>query len=249
MLTSAQNPRIKLVQTLLARARSRRKQGLVVLEGQRLVQDALDQGHRPQFILHTTAVRPPRHSQALLVDPALMRRLSDTHRPQGLLAIFPMPYAGLPADPQLLLILDGIRDPGNLGTILRAAAAAGADAALLAPGCVDPWNPKTLRAGMGAHFRIPLAECDLSQILQRTQQLPVILADSHGERRYDEFDWTKPCALVIGGEARGADEPLRQLAQQRLRIPMAAADYSLNAAVAAGILLFEARRQRQAARA
>lgn len=244
MLTSANNPRVRLVQTLLARARSRRKQGLVVLEGQRLVHDALGQGQRPAFILHTPAVEPPPHTQAIAIDPALMRRISDTRQPQGLLAVFPMPQGALPAEAHLLLILDGIRDPGNLGTILRAAAAAGADAVLLAPGCVDLWSPKTLRAGMGAHFRVPVAECAMAEIVQRTQRMSVVLADSRGERRHDELDWTRPCALVIGGEARGADEPLRQLARERVRIPMAAEDYSLNAAMAAAVLLFEARRRR-----
>lgn len=244
MLTSAQNPRIKLVQTLLSRARSRRKQGLVVLEGLRLVEDALSQGQRPEFILHTPAVTPPRGALALAIDPMLMRHVSDTRQPQGLLAVFPMPQPALPASPHLLLILDGIRDPGNLGTILRAAAAAGADAVLLAPGCVDAWNPRTLRAGMGAHFRAPLAECDLAQITQHTADLPVILSDSNGAHSYVDYDWTRPCALVIGGEARGADEPLRQLAQASVRIPMATSDYSLNAAMAASVLLFEAQRQR-----
>ena len=244
MLTSAQNPRIKLVQTLLGRARSRRKQGLVVLEGLRLVADAISQGHRPEFVLHTATITPPGGTEAIAIDPSLMRHISDTQQPQGLLAVFPMPQAELPASAELLLILDGIRDPGNLGTILRAAAAAGADGVLLAPGCVDVWNPKTLRAGMGAHFRVPLAECDLAQLEQHAAQLPLILADSDGEQPYDAFDWTTPCALVIGGEARGADEPLRQLAQASVRIPMASADYSLNAAMATSVLLFEAQRQR-----
>ena len=109
---------------------------------------------------------------------------------------------------------------------------------------MDVWNPKTLRAGMGAHFRVPVAECDLAELEQRAAQLPLILADSDGEQPYDAFDWTTPCALVIGGEARGADEPLRQLAQASVRIPMASADYSLNAAMATSVLLFEAQRQR-----
>ena len=122
MLTSAQNPRIKLVQTLLGRARSRRKQGLVVLEGLRLVADAISQGHRPEFVLHTATITPPGGTEAIAIDPALMRHISDTQQPQGLLAVFPMPQAELPASAELLLILDGIRDPGNLGTILRAAA-------------------------------------------------------------------------------------------------------------------------------
>ena len=128
---------------------------------------------------------------------------------------------------------DAIRDPGNLGTILRAAAASGTQAVLLSPDCVDAWNPKVLRAGMGAHFRVPLATLEWAQIAAYCAALPVYLADSTGDLRYDQANWRAAWGLIIGGEAHGAGEQAAQIAQARVMIPMAAQTESLNAAMAA----------------
>jgi TrmH family RNA methyltransferase len=145
-----------------------------------------------------------------------------------------------------VLILDGLRDPGNLGTILRTAAAAGIDAVLLAPGSVDPYNDKALRAGMGAHFRIPVVSQKWDEIAATCAGLSVYLADMHGDVAYDAADWSNGWALIIGGEAHGASEAAAALATAgagRVYIPMAAATESLNAASAAAVILFEAARQ------
>ncbi|MBZ0303815.1 MAG: RNA methyltransferase, partial [Anaerolineae bacterium] len=140
--------------------------------------------------------------------------------------------------------LDALRDPGNLGTMLRTAGAAGVQAVLLSPDCADPYNPKVLRAGMGAHFRIPLATLDWPQIATICAPLRVYLADSAGGVRYDQADWSAPWALLIGSEAHGAGTQALDLAAARIFIPMSAATESVNAAMAASVILFEALRQR-----
>ena len=222
---------------------------MIVLEGARLVQDALAQGHTPEFIFYTpdteTAL-PAGRFEAEPVSPEIMRHISDTQQPQGIMGVFPLPKMALPRPAQRVLILDAIRDPGNLGTILRAAAASGIQAVLLSPDCVDAYNPKVLRAGMGAHFRIPLAALDWPEMTAYCASLPVYLADSTGDLRYDQVDWRADWGLIIGGEAHGAGEQAGQLATARIYIPMHAETESLNAAMAASVILFEAQRRRNA---
>ncbi len=248
MITSTANARVRLAWALQTQPRTRRREGRVALEGLRLVRDALAGGHQPDYLLYTpgsaeidalAAAIPT----ALAVSDSVMRHISDTQQPQGIVGVFPTPAAPLPARPARALVLDALRDPGNLGTILRAAAAAGVDAALLAPGCVDPFNPKVLRAGMGAHFRVPLAELPWAEIATYCAALTVYLADARASLRHDQADWTRPWALIVGGEAGGAGREAAKLARARIAIPMAGATESLNAAVAAAVVLFEARRQ------
>lgn len=248
MITSTANARVRLAWALQTQPRTRRREGRVALEGLRLVRDALAGGHQPDYLLYTPgsaeidalAAAVP---AALAVSDSVMRHISDTQQPQGIVGVFPTPAAPLPARPARALVLDALRDPGNLGTILRAAAAAGVDAALLAPGCVDPFNPKVLRAGMGAHFRVPLAELPWAEIAAYCAALTVYLADARASLRHDQADWTRPWALIVGGEAGGAGREAAKLARARIAIPMAGATESLNAAVAAAVVLFEARRQ------
>jgi TrmH family RNA methyltransferase len=253
MITSTQNEKVKLVHALQREAKTRRKTGRIVLEGVRLVNDALQSGQQPDFILYT----PYQHihslsldmlqERAVLVSDEVMRYVGDTQQPQGVIGVFPMPRAELPPDPQRILILDSIRDPGNMGTILRTAAAAGVQAVLLSPTCVDPYNPKVLRGGMGAHFRISVLETNWDTIRKYCYNTQIILADSQGEQQYDRVDWSKPWSLIVGGEADGAGEDALALAHRHIYIPMAGETESLNAAVAASIILFEARRQTTAA--
>lgn len=251
MITSLHNEKVKLAKALQSAAKTRRKEGKIVLEGVRLVRDALLAGYTPDFVLALENFRDSQISALLrsmnvtpmVVDNAVLAHVSETQQPQGIVAVFPMPLTPLPKQPERVLILDSLRDPGNLGTILRTAAAAGVQAVLLSPTCVDPYNPKALRAGMGAHFRVSLAEMNWEQITATCQHSAVYIADGGGEARYDAVDWRRAWALIIGGEARGAGEAAQQLAKTRIRIPMAAETESLNAAVAAGVILFEAARQ------
>ncbi|NWG16743.1 MAG: RNA methyltransferase [Chloroflexi bacterium] len=249
MITSLQNEKVKLARALQDQARTRRKEGRIVLEGLRLVRDALQSGQLPDFILYnpdTAAIEPLRDLGAALypVSAEVMRHASNTQQPQGILGVFPLPAPVLPSLPERLLILDSLRDPGNLGTILRTAAAAGMDAVLLSPTCADPYNPKALRGGMGAHFRVPIIKAGWETITTACRGLTVYLADSAGQIGYHQADWTADWALIIGGEARGAGDEAMRLAHARISIPMAAATESLNAAAAAAVILFEAARQR-----
>jgi TrmH family RNA methyltransferase len=248
MITSLQNDRVKLAYGLLTGSKSRRKAGKIALEGARLIRDAVEAGYLPDFILYDPDAVDPTSlglDAELLLDasPEIIRHISGTETPQGMVAVFPFPTPSLPSAPGRILVLDAISDPGNLGTILRTAAAAGADVVLLAPGCVDPYNDKALRGGMGAHFRIPVINQSWDKITATCDGAAVFLADMKGDQAYDAADWSGRWALIIGSEAHGASEQAKALAHSRIYIPMAAATESINAASAAAAILFEAARQ------
>ena len=150
----------------------------------------------------------------------------------------------------LLLVLDELADPGNLGTILRSALAADVDEVLLTRRCVDPYHPKVVRAASGAHFHQPIAaQQSWEQIAQRLAGAPktaqVLLAEANAQRPYYETDLTQRTALIIGNEAHGPSAEARRLATERVSIPMWNGVESLNAAIAASLLLFEATRQQR----
>ncbi len=252
MITSLQNDRVKLAHGLLTGGKSRRKLGKVALEGVRLINDALEAGYLPDFVLYDpdavaiTALTVSVDADVLLdVSPEIIRHITATEHPQGIIGVFPLPTPNVPRSPQHVLILDAISDPGNLGTILRSAAAAGVDLVLLAPGCVDPYNDKVLRGGMGAHFRIPVINQSWEKITETCNGLNISLAEMSGDLAYNAADWSGTWALIVGSEAHGASEQATALAHQRVHIPMAAATESLNAAIAAAVILFEAARQRR----
>jgi len=257
MITSLKNDRVRLVRALQERRRVRQRERRFVLEGVRLCQEAAHARARPHFVLYTARVQEDPKGRALLtawqeagvpceeVSEEVMAACSDMETPQGLLAVVPIPDLPLPTHPTLVLILDRLRDPGNLGTILRTALAAGVEGVLLAPGTVDATNPKAVRAGMGAHFRLPMAAMDWDEIARAVAGCRVYLADAQGSVPYTDADWTGRVALIVGGEAAGAGSRAHALAEATVAIPMAAGVESLNAAVAAGVLLFEAARQRR----
>jgi TrmH family RNA methyltransferase len=258
MITSIHNPTVQSVRKLLAHSKERREQGAFVIEGVRLAEEALNASWEVRLVLFTDQL-DPRGQDVIAgfnspgisveqVSSGVMNAISDTETPQGILAVLPIKPLAIPASPNFVLILDGIRDPGNLGTIVRTAAAAGVQGALLAPGCVDAWSPKVVRAGMGAHFHLPiltLAWSELTDILsQELSNLRVFLADSGGGTPYSQADFRSPLALIVGGEAAGAGNKSLSLAGTKVHIPMPGGSESLNAAVAASILLFEVQRQR-----
>ncbi|MCS6870886.1 MAG: RNA methyltransferase [Anaerolineae bacterium] len=256
LITSLHNPRVKLVRALQTQSKARRAEKRLVLEGTRLIADALAADVQPDFILYSESfAHNPSTSQLLTqlraldvpciaVTEAVMAHMAQTQAPQGILAVVPLPELPFPSSPTLLLALDGVSEAGNLGTLLRSAAAAGADGVLMLPNCVDPFNPKALRSGMGAHFRLPLKHSTWQQIAADFPNLPFYLADASATVPYYTVNWRHPAALIIGGEAHGATDAARRHASQAISIPMANATESLNAAVAAAVILFEARRQR-----
>jgi TrmH family RNA methyltransferase len=245
MITSNSNNKIKYVARLQADRRFRWQERAFVVEGLRGVRDVIAY-QRPTLILHTLAVMPPPLAvPTLAISEPLMRHVSDVETPSGILAVVPFPDLALPAAPTLLLILDGVQTPGNMGTMLRTAAAAGADGVIVASGCVDPFNPKVVRGGMGAHFRLPLQKMGWNQIERAVAGMGVWVASADSPTIYTTVNWQQRAALIIGNEANGPSAQALRLATG-VAIPMAAAVESLNAAMAAGIILFEAARQRNA---
>ena len=243
MITSSSNTKVKYVGRLQTDRRFRWRERMFVVEGERAVRDAV-KSHRPSLILHSSAVTPPPTTvEMVAVSDELMRQMSDVETPPGILAVTPFPTLELAAEPSLLLILDGVQTPGNMGTMLRTAAAAGVDGVLLAPGCVDPFNPKVVRGGMGAQWRIPLVKASWAEIERQTAGMNVWIASAESATPYTQVNWIERSALVIGNEANGPSAAAQRLGRG-VMIPMAADVESLNAAMASGIILFEVARQR-----
>ena len=252
-ISSAANPRLKLARALQKR-RNRRKQQQILLEGQRLIADSMSAGFPPALFFFTPEAEKAHPelleqaadagAQLLRVEDEIFAHISDTVTPQGLLAITPIPHIPV-GDQGLALVLDGVRDPGNLGTLLRTAAAAGADQVILLPGVADPWSPKALRAGMGAHFHIAIRPArDAAQARAWLPDHALYLADARGDVRYSDVDWTRPSALILSGETQRTELPHHWPDLTTVSIPMSRHIESLNVAVAGGVILFEAARQR-----
>jgi TrmH family RNA methyltransferase len=141
-------------------------------------------------------------------------------------------------------VADGLADPGNLGTLLRTALAAGAEAAFLTGQTVDPYNPKVVRGAMGAHFHLPIRGLAPGEVPVALEGLQIWIAEAGQGLSYSEVDWRPPSALVVGSEAEGPGEAIRNLDARHTHIPISPAAESLNAAVAAAVILFEIARQR-----
>jgi len=253
LITSLANEKVKLVRSL-HRRRGREKERLFIVEGVRLCEEALRAGVIPALLFYTPEVAAEERVMRLLqafadvgrrgvaVSEEVMRAISDTQTPQGLLAV--VPISEKPPKEGLLLIVDRLRDPGNLGTILRSAWAAGVGQVVTTKGTVDIYSPKVVRGAMGAHFHLSLApDKEWKEIEPLLEERQVLLADARGQVAYHEVDWSLPSALIIGGEAEGASEEAKRLAHKRAYIPMPGGAESLNAAVAASIILFQAARQ------
>ena len=257
MISSLTNSKVKLVRRLQTGRRARHREGKLVLEGARLVREALVADKPLDFVFYTAGWAKTPAGATLLdavsrtgcllspVSDAVMASCADTNTPQGVLAVLPFPRFPLPAEPTFILVVDRLRIPGNLGTILRTAAAAGVELVILPPGNVDHFAPKVVRGGMGAHFRLPVLRLGWAETEARLAGLDVWLAAAGKGTQYNEVDWTRPLALIVGGEARGASERAQGMATGRVLIPMPGGVESLNTAVAAGVLLFEVVRQRE----
>jgi TrmH family RNA methyltransferase len=256
MITSVHNPKIQWLRTLQTQAKARRAEGAFAVEGVRLAEEALASLWTARLALYSSElgargreVINAYQARGVAVEEAadrVLRAASDTQNPQGLLVVLEQAALPFPASPTMTLIADEIRDPGNLGSMLRTAAAAGADGVLLSAGTADVYAPKVVRAAMGAHFRLPLKTAgweEIAAVLDRSA-MRLYLAEAEGELHYTRADLTAPFALVVGGEAAGAGGEARRLAAAGLSIPMRRGVESLNAAAAAAILLFEAARQR-----
>jgi RNA methyltransferase, TrmH family len=221
-----------------------------IVEGVRAVNDAIGAGAEPSLLLAREGdehLLPDSIPSSRVVASDLFASLTDTQHPQGILGVFPFPERELVRrGAALYLMADRIGDPGNLGALLRSAAAAGATAVVLMPDTVDPYNPKVVRAAMGAHFRVPLLEYSpevASQLSDETDSR--VLADLGDFPAYDGFDWTRDVTLIVASETAGPSDLAINLATDRVTIPMVNDVESLNAGIAGSIMLFEAARQRR----
>jgi TrmH family RNA methyltransferase len=260
MITSTQNPKIQRIRDLLAHSRSRSEQKAFVIEGIRLVEEAVQSGEIPESLYYSSQLNP--RGMELIekmrsagipieeVESSLMNRLSDTESSQGILAVIQEKQALLPETLDLILVLDSIKDPGNMGTILRTACAAGVNAVFLSPNCVDNYSPKVLRSAMGAHFKLPMIETSWqlmkTEISSRSIDPAIYLADVRQGEPLWKCDLTLPIVLIISSEATGASPEAIEFASYKIHIPMPGGFESLNASIAAAVLLFEVVRQRTA---
>lgn len=258
-ITSVSNPRIRKLAELQRKPRLRRETGLFVIEGTRLCTDTPDSFIREVYVtekwLSAASDRELEKTGRFpftVVSEEVMARISDTETPQGILCTARMPVYTrqqlLKTDAPLLLILEDIRDPGNLGTIFRTAEAAGATGIILSRATVDLFNPKVVRATMSAVFRMPfLISTDLGEELAALRERGIRSYAAHlgGRRAYDLCPLSEGSAFLIGNEANGLTDRITAAADEKIIIPMQGGAESLNAAMAAGILLFEAARQRR----
>ena len=258
-ITSIHNTHVQQVRALLNQKSARTETGLFIVEGVRLAEEALASGRRPAqaFFCQSVSERGKKLVDSITalgvevieLSSSVMESLSDTETSQGILLAMPQVTEQVPPQTDFALILDQLRDPGNLGTILRSAAAAGVKVVFLPPGTTDAFAPKVVRSGMGAHFRLSIHSLgwpEIRRFCKETNQpaLNLLLAESGSENPCWQANLRAPLALIIGGEADGASTEAHLAADGVINIPMPGQFESLNAAVAAGILIFEVVRQR-----
>lgn len=258
-VASRDNAAYKAMARLASSGSKRRKGGVSILDGAHLLGAFLDSGRKPEEVMVNragladaeiaTLVERSQPARVTLLADALFKTVSTVDSPTGVIALVRTPVArAVPADAPLVLLLEDIQDPGNVGTLLRSAAAAGAGHVLLSPHCAFAWSPKVLRAAMGAHFALNIVEgADLAEFLARYRGTSVAL-DTRAEGSLYDLDLTQPAAFLIGNEGAGLSDALLGAAQVRARIPMPGTIESLNAATAGSICLFEAVRQRTSKR-
>jgi TrmH family RNA methyltransferase len=254
-IRSRDNPQVKALIKLAGSSRERRRTGTTLLEGERLVRAYQESGGVAETILASESAfaRPeirrfvedsPAHGRLVLAD-AILERISQLASAAGVAAVVRTPHPGpVPPIVSSCLLLENIQDPGNLGSILRTAVAAGIPHVLLTRGSVFAWAPKVIRAGMGAHFSLSIfEEVDVGEFA-RAFRGAIVAMEARAEASLYDLDLRGPVAWAFGNEGAGLSESIGRLANHRVRIPMPGAAESLNVAAAAAICLFEQIRQK-----
>jgi TrmH family RNA methyltransferase len=256
LIQSRDNPFFKELARLAGSARQRGKSRQTLLDGAHLLAAYLDSGARPLHILLNGAALRDAEVEELLeraagvpmaqLDDRLFAELSELKTPSGILALIDIPHPEtLVAESRFALLLEDVQDPGNLGSILRSAAAAGCDTVFLSQKCADAWSPKVLRAAMGGHFVLHVREQQDLLCVARDFPGELLAATLQPTRSLYGCDLSGNVAFLIGNEGAGLSDALLNLATQKIGIPMPGKIESLNAAAATAICLFEAVRQRQ----
>jgi TrmH family RNA methyltransferase len=258
-ITSRQNPLVKRAQ----RVRDGDEPGYMFVEGARLVEEAVASDIAIEAMIYTAEFAETERGRKLLAHPMLshcrgamvpmqiMRAIRDVETPQGIVALAPHPRFGvedaLAGPAPLAVALDTLQDPGNVGTIVRAAEAAGASGVLSTPTTAEPYGPKALRAAMGSAFRFPIVRrvrlADVAHAA-RDRGMRILATAANGATVYSDVDWRMPTLLLVGNEGAGLSKEATELADETVAVPLAPPVESLNAAVALAVILFEAARQR-----
>jgi TrmH family RNA methyltransferase len=261
-ITSRQNPLIKRAQ----RVRAGDEPGFMFIEGVRLVEEAVASDIAVEAVIYTLECASGERGRALLasiarshyrgalVPASVMDAICDVETPQGIVALAAQPRFEMKdlfdGDAPLVVALDALQDPGNVGAIVRAAEAAGASGVAASSGTAEPYGPKALRASMGSAFRLPVVRrAKLADVAAaaRARGVRVLAATAEGGTAYTEVNWREPAVVLVGNEGAGLSREALALASATVTIPLAAPVESLNASVAAAVLLFEAARQRAVA--
>ena len=262
MITSTANPRVKNLIQLQKKSKVRREQQCFAVEGIKMVLEAPAERLKAVYMSESfakdekqrTAVAAKAKSAgciAEILSDKVFKEASDTMTPQGVMAVVSMKTWDwkdlLRGERRLILLLESLQDPGNLGTILRTVEGAGIDGVILNRTSVDPYMPKVIRSTMGSIYRVPIAVAeDLESVVSslRDSGCRVFAAHLKGKKSYYEQDYLKDTCFMIGNEANGLSDSLAQMATDYIRIPMSGQVESLNAGVAAALLMYEAKRQR-----
>ncbi|MGB8517223.1 MAG: RNA methyltransferase [Gallionella sp.] len=253
LITSRDNAFFKELAKLAASAKCRREHNKTVLDGAHLLAAYLDSGQVPQHILLNATVTRDEEISALLnrltqvpvtqLDDKLFAELSELKTPTGILSLIEIPEAAT-SPSHFALLLEDIQDPGNLGSILRSAAAAGCDGVYLSSACADAWSPKVLRAAMGGHFALRIYERQELTEVARTFSGQLFASSLQATSSLYECDLCDDAAFMVGNEGAGLSAELMKLSTRPIKIPMPGKVESLNAAAATAVCLFEAVRQR-----
>lgn len=264
MITSSGNPRVKQVVRWQTGAKERRSAGVFLTEGFKMLEEAPPEWIREAYVAEGAlerALSQPVLREKLdkagyeVVPDGIFAKMSDTQTPQGVLCVMNRPQYSLEqmlsAPAPLLAVLENLQDPGNLGTIVRTGEGAGITGVIMSRQTVDIFNPKTIRATMGSIYRVPFLYADsLADTIAKLHQKGIHTYAAHlaGKRYYDGFSFCQGTAFFIGNEGNGLSSETAGLAEEYLKIPMEGRVESLNAAVAASLLMYEAHRQRNAGR-
>ncbi len=266
MITSISNDRVKKVVTYVEKSKARREDDVFVIEGMKMLREAPVLQVREVYVTERFVDHAGEDDKEILwrygaetVSDEVMKKMSDTQTPQGVLAVISQYHyskeeviEGYNQEDQgaapLILVLENIQDPGNLGTMLRSGEGAGVTGVILSKGCADIYNPKVIRSTMGSIFRMPFIYVEsVPEILKTLGKSGIHTYAAHlkGTKNYDEFDYTKPTAFLIGNEGNGLTKETADAADTYILIPMKGEVESMNAATSSAILTFEASRQRR----
>ncbi len=257
MITSASNMQMKNLVRLQKKGRARREQDVFVVEGMKMYREAPREFIEKVYISKSFSEKAEAGEllggrNVEVVDDRVFQNISDTKTPQGILAVIRRQHYTLEqvvgGEKPLVLVLENIQDPGNLGTILRTGEGAGVTGIVMSADTVDIYNPKTIRSTMGSVYRMPFCYAeDMDQVMRNLKQQGISVYAAHlkGSADYDAVDYRGSCGFLIGNEGSGLSERLAAQADGYIRIPMCGEVESLNAAVASAVLMYEAFRQRK----